>query len=94
MFWLSIANVSSALEPIAAYSRPWATVKKFWQFCNAYGEYQATPLGQASPIHPQYGTGVKYGTNLKNKTLAGRMEIDRQGCLSWLELTQVANANG
>jgi len=46
MFWLSIANVSSALEPIAAYSRPWATVKKFCQFCNAYGEYQATPLGQ------------------------------------------------
>jgi hypothetical protein len=46
MFWLSISNVSPALEPIAAHSRPWSTVKKFWQFCNSYGEYQATPPGQ------------------------------------------------
>lgn len=43
MFWLSIAQTSQALDPIAPNRRPWAKVKKFWQFCRFYGDYQATP---------------------------------------------------
>jgi len=46
MFWLSISSISPELEAIAAHTRPWATLKKFWQFCNAYGEYQAHPPSQ------------------------------------------------
>lgn len=43
MFWLSISSVSPELAEIAANTRPWAIVKKFWQFSNAYGEYQSHP---------------------------------------------------
>jgi len=46
MFWLSISNVSPALEPIAADSRLGFIVRRFWQFCRSYGEYQATPPSQ------------------------------------------------
>lgn len=46
MIWLSISNVSPASESIAADSRPWAKLKRFWEFCRFYGEYQATPLWQ------------------------------------------------
>ena len=46
MFWLSISNVSPALDPIAADSRPGSILRKFWQFCRFYGEYQATPPSQ------------------------------------------------
>lgn len=43
MFWLSTANVSPELAPVAAHTRPWAILVKMWRFCNFYGEYQATP---------------------------------------------------
>ncbi|NER79087.1 MAG: hypothetical protein F6K42_05810 [Leptolyngbya sp. SIO1D8] len=43
MFWLSISNTASELKPIAAHTRPWALLKKFWQFSNTYGEYQSLP---------------------------------------------------
>ncbi|WP_155523600.1 hypothetical protein [Nodosilinea nodulosa] len=43
MLWLSMVHVSDELEPIAADSRPWATLQKFWRFCNLYGEYQSRP---------------------------------------------------
>ena len=43
MFWLSMSNCSTALDAIAAHTRPWAILKKFWQFSNAYGEYQSLP---------------------------------------------------
>ena len=43
MFWLSTANVSPELAPLAAHTRPWAVLVKMWRFCNFYGEYQATP---------------------------------------------------
>ncbi len=43
MFWLSICQTSNALDPITSNRRPWATVEKFWQFCQFYGDYQATP---------------------------------------------------
>lgn len=43
MLWLSTTNVSPELEGIAAYTRPWAILKRFWQFSQQYGEYQATP---------------------------------------------------
>lgn len=43
MFWLSISSVSTELEAIAAHTRPWALLKKFWQFSNSYGEYQSLP---------------------------------------------------
>ncbi|MBD1915423.1 MULTISPECIES: hypothetical protein [Cyanophyceae] len=43
MFWLSIAQRSEAFDPITTNRRPWAKVKKFWQFCRFYGDYQATP---------------------------------------------------
>lgn len=43
MLWLSMCQTSEALDPIAANSRPWATVEKFWRFCKLYGNYQATP---------------------------------------------------
>lgn len=46
MLWLSICQTSTALDPIAAPSRPWAKVQKFWRFCQQYGEYQATPPSQ------------------------------------------------
>lgn len=46
MFWLSMSNVAPELEAIAAHTRPWALIKKFWQFSNAYGEYQAQPPSQ------------------------------------------------
>jgi hypothetical protein len=46
MFWLSTVNVSQAMEPIASDSRPWATLKKFWQFSSLYGSYQAEPPSQ------------------------------------------------
>lgn len=43
MFWLSISNHSSELDAIAAHTRPWAILKKFWQFSKAYSEYQSLP---------------------------------------------------
>ena len=43
MFWLSTANVSPELAPLAAHTRPWAVLVKMWRFCNFYGEYRATP---------------------------------------------------
>ena len=43
MLWLSMVQTSTALNPIAPDSRPWARVEKFWRFCNRYGDYQATP---------------------------------------------------
>ncbi|MEA5448468.1 hypothetical protein VB780_07815 [Leptolyngbya sp. CCNP1308] len=43
MVWLSITQNVDALDPVAAHSRPWAKVEKFWRFCNRYGDYQATP---------------------------------------------------
>ncbi|MBE9137808.1 hypothetical protein IQ254_11495 [Nodosilinea sp. LEGE 07088] len=42
MLWLSMCQTSNALDPIAANSRPWAKVEKFWRFCQLYGDYQAT----------------------------------------------------
>jgi hypothetical protein len=46
MFWLSISNVAPALDPIAANTRPGSILRRFWQFCQSYGEYQATPPKQ------------------------------------------------
>lgn len=46
MFWLSISHVSPALDPIAARSRPWFIARRFWQFSQSYGDYQATPPSQ------------------------------------------------
>jgi hypothetical protein len=43
MFWLSITNSSPELAAIAAHTRPWAILKAFWQFSQAYGEYQSLP---------------------------------------------------
>ncbi|MEM9004798.1 MAG: hypothetical protein AAGE59_14905 [Cyanobacteria bacterium P01_F01_bin.86] len=43
MFWLSISSCSSELNAIAAHTRPWATLKKFWQFSQTYGEYHSLP---------------------------------------------------
>lgn len=43
MFWLSISQTSTALDPVVAHSPPWAKMEKFWRFCRLYGEYQATP---------------------------------------------------
>lgn len=43
MLWLSMFHVSDALEPIAADTRPWATLQKLWRFCNLYGEYHSKP---------------------------------------------------
>ena len=46
MFWLSISSKSPELDAIAAHTRPWATLKKFWQFSKTYGEYQSRPPSQ------------------------------------------------
>lgn len=46
MFWLSISSRSSELDAIAAHTRPWAILKKFWQFSKTYGEYQSLPPSQ------------------------------------------------
>ncbi|MFQ4138848.1 hypothetical protein PGN35_021290 [Nodosilinea sp. PGN35] len=43
MVWLSITQNAAALDCVAAHSRPWAQVEKFWRFCDRYGNYQATP---------------------------------------------------
>lgn len=43
MFWLSILNRSPELDAIAGNTRPWAIIKAFWRFSNAYGEYQSQP---------------------------------------------------
>lgn len=43
MFWLSISQTSTALDPVVAHRQPWAKVERFWRFCKLYGEYQATP---------------------------------------------------
>lgn len=46
MLWLCIFNTSKALDPVTGPSSPWANVEKFWQFCQLYGDYQATPPGR------------------------------------------------
>lgn len=46
MFWLSTLTNSTALDAIASDARPWAVLKKFWQFSNRYGEYQSRPPSQ------------------------------------------------
>lgn len=46
MFWLSTVSNAPELDAIAPRSRPWAILKKFWQFSNRYGEYQSRPPSQ------------------------------------------------
>lgn len=46
MLWLSISNRAPELNGLSPDTRPWALVKKFWQFCNSYGEYHALPPSQ------------------------------------------------
>jgi hypothetical protein len=46
MFWLSISTLSPELEAIAPQARPWAIIKKIWQFSRTYGEYQSLPPSQ------------------------------------------------
>lgn len=43
MLWLSMCQTSEALNPIVANYHPWAKLKTLWQFCELYGDYQATP---------------------------------------------------
>lgn len=46
MFWLSILNLAPELEEISQDASPYAFIKKFWRFCNTYGEYQSLPPSQ------------------------------------------------
>lgn len=43
MLWLSTCHTSDVFNPIVANRTPWANLETFWQFCQLYGDYQATP---------------------------------------------------
>ncbi len=43
MFWLSTLSNAPQLDAIAANSRPWAILRRFWKFSDRYGEYQSRP---------------------------------------------------
>ena len=43
MLWLSTFNISNELEGITRDTRPWALLRKFWQFSNTYGDYHSLP---------------------------------------------------
>ncbi len=46
MFWLSILSSSSAFNGLSPRVRTVDILKKIWQFCHAYGEYQSLPPSQ------------------------------------------------
>ncbi|MEM9815930.1 MAG: hypothetical protein AAF827_05930 [Cyanobacteria bacterium P01_D01_bin.6] len=46
MFWLSISTHAPELRYLSTQTRPWFIVKKIWQFCQTYGEYQSLPPSQ------------------------------------------------